>query len=125
MRLANISTRGLVQVDDNIMISGLFIANQATQVVVRALGPTLADFGVAGAMVDPTLEIVNGDGTTLATNDNWKDTQEAAIMATNLQPPKAVESAILATLAPGRYTLQLRGKDRGTGAALLEAYVLK
>ena len=124
-RLANISTRGLVETDDNIMISGLFVANQDSRIVVRALGQTLADFGVPNAMVNPTLDIVDGNGVVLASNDDWKDTQEAELRATGLQPPKDTESAILRTLPPGSFTLQLRGKDRSVGNALLEAYVLK
>ena len=124
-RLANTSTRGLVETDDNIMISGLFVANQDSRVVVRALAQTLADFGVPNAMADPTLAIVDGNGVVLASNDNWKDTQEAELRATGLQPPKDTESAILRTLPPGSFTLQLRGKDRGTGNALIEVYVLK
>ena len=124
-KLANLSTRGQVGVDDNIMISGLFLANQPTTIVVRALGPTLGDVGVPNAMVDPTLDIVNADGTTAASNDNWQDAANHNEIPASLQPAHPSESVILTTLAPGRYTVQLRGKDRSTGNALIEAYVLK
>ena len=123
--LANLSTRGQVGVDDNIMISGLFVGNQPTRIVVRALGPTLGDVGVPGAMADPTLDIINGDGTTAASNDNWQDAANHNDIPLSLQPSHASESVILTTLLPGRYTVQLRGSGRTMGNALIEAYVLK
>lgn len=123
--LANISTRGLVQTDDNIMISGLFVANQNTRIVFRALGPTLADVGVPGAMADPTLDLVDPNGTMVASNNNWQEAANANDLPAYLRPAHPSESVILASLTPNRYTVQLRGVNRTTGNALIESYVLK
>jgi len=93
-------------------------------VLLRALGPTLAQFGVAGALADPTIELHNGAGTIIATNDNWKDTQQAVIAATGKAPPNDLESAILITLAPGNYSMVVRGKNNSTGVGLVDVYDL-
>ena len=90
---------------------------------MRAIGPSLGAFGVVGALADPTLELHEPDGT-IVTNDNWKDTQEAEIIATTIQPTNDLESAIVATLAPGAYTAIVSGKNGGTGVGLVEAYDL-
>ena len=124
-KLANISTRGLVQTDDNVMIGGFIVLGSNPQrVIVRAIGPSLADFGVDGALGDPTLELHNPDGSTLASNDNWRATQEAEISATGLSPAKDLESAIVATLPPNAYTAIVRGVNGTTGVALVEVYAL-
>jgi hypothetical protein len=123
-QLANISTRGFVDVNDNVMIGGFIIgANnaQATRVLVRAIGPSLP---VAGALQDPTLELHDGNGTTLASNDNWKDTQQANIQLTGAPPLSDLESAVVQTLLPGAYTAIVRGKGATTGVALIEVYNL-
>ncbi|MBA3963937.1 MAG: exo-alpha-sialidase [Chthoniobacterales bacterium] len=131
--LANISTRGFVNTDDNILIGG-FIAGEGggggARVVLRALGPSLARAGVSDALADPTLELHDADGTTLATNDNWQlndatgESQAAAVRATGLAPTNALESVIVTTLSPGTYTAVVRGKDNTTGVGLVEAYDL-
>ena len=119
---ANIATRGLVQTDDNVMIGGLIILGDATQkVLVRAIGPSLP---VDGKLADPTLELVDANGDTFAANDNWRDTQQAEIEATTIQPTEDLESAILATLAPAPYTAIVRGVEGGIGVALVEVYAL-
>jgi hypothetical protein len=124
-RLANISTRGFVDTGDNIMIAG-FIAGPSNgtlvQVLVRGIGPSLTAAGVPGALQDPFLELHDGNGVTIATNDNWKETQQADIENTGTPPPDVRESAILTPLAPGNYTAILRGKDNSTGIGLVEAY---
>ena len=82
--LANISTRGLVQTGDDVMIGGIIILGPDPQeVLLRAIGPSLP---VAGALADPTLELHDKDGVTIATNDDWRSDQEADIMATNIPP---------------------------------------
>lgn len=125
-KLANISTRGLVQTGDNVMIGGFIaLGSNPQSVIVRAIGPSLADFGVDGALADPTLELHNPDGSTLASNDNWRTTQEADIIAAGLQPTQDGESAILETLAPGAYTAIVRGVNATTGVALVEVYDLQ
>ena len=78
-----------------------------------------------GALADPVLELHNGNGATLASNDNWKDTQEAEIIATTVPPTDDLESAIVATLSPGAYTPIVLGNNNTTGVALVEAYNLQ
>src|SRR6266446_1981540 len=123
--LLNISTRLGVGTGNNVLIGGFIITGSSNkQVLLRALGPTLSQFGVTGVLADPTLELHNGAGALLTSNDNWKDTQQSAITATGKAPPNALESAILSTLAPGNYTAIVRGKNNTTGVALVEAYDL-
>ena len=123
--IANISTRGNVGIGDNVMIGGFIVGgDQPTNVIVRALGPTLTDFGVNGALADPTLELHDGNGTLLSQNDNWKSTQQQAIQNSGYAPPQDAEAAILATLQPGNYTAIVRGKNNSTGVALVEVYNL-
>jgi hypothetical protein len=122
--LSNISTRGLVQTGNNVMIAGVIVQFHNKQVVVRALGPTLTGFGVPNALADPTLEIRDVNGTLLASNDDWKDTQQNAIAATGLAPPNDFESAIVGTLMPGNYTAIVRGFNNTSGNALVEVYGL-
>ena len=122
-KLANISTRGLVQTGDNVMIGGLIIVGDtATDVLVRAIGPELTVLGVDGALADPVLELHDQDGALITTNDDWKETQQAEIEATSLAPTDDRESAILATLSPANYTAIVRGKNDTIGVALVEAY---
>ncbi len=121
-KLANISTRGLVQTDDNVMIGGLIVlGTEPTNSVVRAIGPSLP---LPGTLSDPTLELHDGNGVLIASNDNWKDTQQAEIEAAALAPTSDLEAAIAVTLFPGGYTAIVGGKDNATGIALVEAYQL-
>lgn len=123
--IENISTRGNVALGDNVMIAGFVVGGNApTDLIVRALGPTLADFGVSGVLADTVLELRNGSGTLVAQNDNWQSDQAAGIQATGYAPPNASEAAILATLAPGNYTAIVRGKNGTTGIGLVEVYNL-
>ncbi len=126
-KLGNISTRGFVDVDDNVMIAGLIAGpNNGTslKILVRALGPTLSDFGVAGALANPTLDLVNSNGTVIRSNNNWKDDaqQRALIEAAGLAPSHDEEAALVQTVAPGAYTAVVRGIDRTIGVGLVEAY---
>jgi plastocyanin len=121
-KLANISTRGLVQTGDNVLIGGFIVLGSDMQkVIVRAIGPSLP---VAGALADPTLDLVNPDGSVLASNDNWRDTQEADIIATGVPPTDDAESAIVATLSPNLYTAIVRGANGTTGVGLVEVFAL-
>ena len=123
--LANISTRGFVDVDDNVMIAGLIVTPSGganLNILVRALGPTLGDFGVPGALANPTLDLVNSSGTVIRSNDNWKDSQRAVIEATGLAPNHDAESALVESVAPGAYTAIVRGNGRTTGVGLVEVY---
>jgi hypothetical protein len=127
-QLANISTRGFVDTGDNAMIGGMILGpNNAasSRVIVRAIGPSLQNAGVANPLQDPTLELHDGSGTTIASNDNWKDTQQSDVEATTIPPTDDRESAIVATLSPGPYTAIVRGKSDTTGVALVEVYNLQ
>ena len=123
--LANISTRGFVDTGDNVMIGGFIIGANAesgpSRVIVRALGPSLA---VAGRLENPTLEIYNASGTQIASNDNWKDTQESDIRLTTVPPSHDLEAAVVGTVNPGAYTAIVRGKDNSVGIGLVEVYQL-
>ena len=118
----NISTRGLVQTQDNVMIGGFIVAGTASQdVVVRALGPSLP---LAGRLPNPTLTLHNTQGIAIASNDDWRTTQETELMATGIQPTNNFESAIARRLTPGRYTAIVRGANNATGVALIEIYAV-
>jgi hypothetical protein len=124
-KLANISTRGFVQTGDNVMIGGTIVRGSAdSTVLIRAIGPSLANVGVPNALADPMLELHDGNGALLNSNDNWRDTQQAEIEARGLAPTNDLESAILATLSPGGYTAIVRGNNDTTGVAVVEAYEL-
>jgi hypothetical protein len=121
--LENISTRAEVLTNTNVLIGGFVISGTGTkQVLVRGLGPTLTDFGVAGALADPFLSLVTGSGNVLWNNDNWKDSQQAAIQATGKAPTHDSEAAIVQILGPGNYTAVLSGKNNTTGIGLVEVY---
>jgi len=120
--LANISTRGLVESGDKVMIGG-FILGGSGEVVVRALGPSLAQSGIANPLGNPSLQLINGNGQMISANDDWEDTNEAAIRATGLQPTNNLESAILASLPAGAYTAVVNGHNQ-SGVGLVEVYNL-
>jgi hypothetical protein len=126
-QLGNLSTRGFVGTGTNVMIGGFILGGGGadTSVLVRAIGPSLTDFGVTDALPDPSLELHDGNGVLIQDNDNWKDSQQTEIEATGLQPTNDLESAVLATpLAPGAYTAIVSGNGGGTGVALVEVYRL-
>jgi len=130
--LANISTRGFVQTGDNAMIGGFIVVTQPTRVIIRAIGPSLTQFGVPDALANPQLEL--HDATSLiGQNNDWQTTQlggiitsdqVAEIQASQLAPTNPAESAIIATLPPGNYTAIVRGVNSTTGNALVEVYAL-
>ena len=124
-KLGNISTRALVQTGNNVMIGGFIIAGSGQKrVIVRAIGPSLAQHGIINPLLDPTLELHDVTGAVIAFNDNWRDTQQAEIQATGLAPSDNRESAIVRTLVPGSYTAIVRGKNNTIGVALVEVYGL-
>lgn len=124
-RVANISTRGDVATGDNVLICGAILGGtHPTEVLVRALGPSLTDSGVSGALRDPTLTLHNSNGFLVGSNEDWKDNQEADIRATEAAPTDDREAAILSVLQPGNYTAVVRGKNNTTGIALVEFYSL-
>lgn len=122
--LANISTRGFVQTGDNIMIGGFIVVTAPTRVIIRAIGPSLTQFGVPDALANPTLELRDANGALLFSNNDWEDNpaQAAELIAAGLAPTNALESGIAATLPPGQYTALLAGLNNGTGVGLVEVY---
>ena len=126
-RFANISTRGFVQTDDNVMIAGLIVQGFGSKdVLIRALGPTLGQppFNVPNSLSDPFLDLRDANGTRMTANDNWKSNQQAQIQDTGLAPSHDAESAIAVTLAPGGYTAIVSGVNNTTGNGLVEVYGL-
>jgi hypothetical protein len=123
-KLSNVSTRGFVGTGNDVMIGGFIAAggNGRAEVVIRALGPSLAQFGISNFLADPTVAIYNSNGAVVSSNDNWKTSQQAAIQGTGLAPANDFESAVLLTLPVGNYTAVVRGKNSSTGVALVEVY---
>jgi plastocyanin len=132
--LGNISTRAFVQTGDNVMIGGFIVQGTAPKrVIIRIIGPELSQFGVPDPLQDPTLELHNGTGALIASNDDWQHTiiggiitsdQVQDIQNSGLAPGDARESAIIAELPPGNYTAIVRGVSNTIGVALVEVYVL-
>jgi hypothetical protein len=126
-RAGNISSRGQVLTGQNVLIAGFVVGGtQNKQVIVRAIGPSLATSGITNPLADPTLELHNGNGALLQTNDNWQQNNPnaQAIMSHGLAPTQPRESALLATLNPGSYTAIVRGVANDTGTAVVEVYDL-
>src|SRR6476660_9601766 len=133
-QLTNISTRALVETGDNVVIGGFIVQGSAAKrVIIRALGPELTQYGVADALHNPTLELHDGTGALIASNDNWVTTiiggiitqnQVRDIMNSGHAPSNGLESAIIADLLPGNYTAIVRGVNDTTGVGLVEVYDL-
>ncbi len=124
-RLVNVSARNLVGTGDNIMIAGFVVdGTVAKTLLIRAVGPTLASFGVGGTLVDPKLEIYNSATVKVVENDNWSATltATAASVGAFALIPGSRDAALLITLPPGPYSAQISGVASGTGEALVEVY---
>jgi hypothetical protein len=124
-RLVNISTRARTATGNNVLIGGYILQSLPKQVLLRGIGPSLANFGVSGFLTDPTLRLYNANGSLVVSNNNWKDTQQTLIAQTGLAPSNDLESAIIATLQPANYTAIVSGVGSGTGIALAEVYDLQ
>jgi hypothetical protein len=124
--LGNLSTRGFVDAGDGALIGGFIVGTGSSgRVAVRALGPSLENFGVSSALADPILELHDSNGATIRTNDGWlTDPGATELLAAGLSPGNADEAAILCALAPGAYTAVVRGHGSSNGVALVEAYNL-
>ena len=121
----NISGRARVEAGQGVVISGFVVTGTTPKRVgVRALGPSLANFGVASPLADPIIRLNRGDGSLVMVNDNWKNTQQVEITAAGLAPPHDKEAALIATLPAGNYTAVVSDKDGGTGVTLAEVYDL-
>jgi hypothetical protein len=123
----NISTRVFVDTGERVSVAGFIVTGDiAKKVLIRGIGPSLAANGVPTPLANPTLTLFDTAGNVTKTNDDWKNSPDAAeIMSTGLAPKNDFESAIIATLAPGQYTAQLAGKDGGTGNGVIEIYDLQ
>jgi len=126
-KIVNVTGQGPVQGDRNPLIGGLRIEGGSdASLVIRALGPSLSAVGTENALSDPLLELYDSNGSLINSNDNWKDKSDQAsqITAKGLAPTSQTEAAVVVSLAPGKYTALIRGKNNGTGVASLEAYKL-
>jgi hypothetical protein len=127
--LANISSRGFVDINDNVMIGGFIVGpvdRGNPRVVVRALGPSMSSSGVPNPLQNPSLELHDGSGTIIASNDDWPtDPNSSFVVANGLAPSDTRESAIFTTLTPGTYTAIVRGVGNTTGVGLVEVYNLQ
>ena len=124
-RLINVSARNRVGTGDDILIAGFNIAGTGTkQLLIRAIGPKLTDFGVEGVLADPKLEVYGAGSVKLSENDSWNATLAPAFNAVGAFPLQAGsrDAALLTSLATGSYTVQVSGADGGTGEALIEIY---
>jgi hypothetical protein len=116
-----------VQTGENVGIGGFIISGSAPKhLLLRAIGPSLSQFGVSDVLADPVLELHGPGPFAPITNDNWREdsSQEAAIIATGIEPTSNLESAIDVTLNPGAYTAMVRGKNNTSGVGLIEVYDL-
>jgi hypothetical protein len=128
-QLANIATRGFVQTGSNVMIGGFILGNSTnpTHVAVLGIGPSLSQFGLTDLLADPTLELHDGNGALLISNDDWTDdaTTATELVAHGLAPQNAKESGIFSSLPPGQFTAILAGKDGGIGIGVVEIFNLQ
>jgi hypothetical protein len=125
-KLANLSTRGQSGPGQSVMIGGTIVTgSDSARIVFRALGPSLAAAGIQNPMSDPQLDLFDANGSRIASNNNWKDSQQAAIVAAGLALGNDLESAILTDLAAGNYTAVVNSANGASGVALVEAYHLQ
>jgi hypothetical protein len=123
--IVNLSSRAYVGTGDDVLIGGVYVQD-GTRAVIRAIGPTLANYGIQGALANPVLELYNAQGAQIALNDNWgTDGAAGEIGQLGLAPSSNLESAILPTLVPGPSTVIIRGANNGTGIGLVELYALE
>jgi hypothetical protein len=125
--LLNIATRGQVNIDPNALIGGFFLGGtESKRVLVRAIGPSLAPFGIPNALADPILELRDGNGTLLDSNDDWGlSPNQAEIQASGLAPTNSKESAVLRVLSSAPYTAIVRGVNNTSGVGSVEVYQLQ
>jgi cyclophilin family peptidyl-prolyl cis-trans isomerase len=124
--LLNVSTRGDVSAEPNVLIGGFTLGGtESKKIIVRAIGPSLTQFGVQNALQNPTLELRNAQGALVDSNDDWMNSpQKAEIQSSGLAPTDTSESAVLQTLPAGAYTGIVRGVNGGTGVGVVQVYQL-
>jgi Calx-beta domain-containing protein len=127
--LANLSTRGYIGQENDVMIGGFILGNEprSVEIAIRGLGPSLSQFGLNPVLADPTLELHDNNGTTLISNDDWEsDAVSAAnLILFNLAPTNPKEAGIFTSLPPGTFTAILADKNGGTGIGTIEVYNLE
>jgi len=125
-KLGNMSGRDYVGTGDDVPISGFTVGDVGSStVIVRALGPSLANYGLSGVLSDPKLTIYDSTGAVIASNDNWlDDVNSIDVQKNSLSPPNPLESALVLHLPAGAYTAIETGADGGTGIGLVEVYTL-
>jgi sugar lactone lactonase YvrE len=123
-RAGNIATRGTVLSGQNVMIAGCIIGGgQSKEIIARGIGPSLRNFGVNDALANPRIQLVNSNGAELAVNDDWQQGADAStIESRGFAPGSALEAALLATLAPGAYTVIESPAPNDSGVGLVEIY---
>jgi hypothetical protein len=128
-KLLNVSGRGTVGRDGDILFGGIIVSGTGPRkILIRGVGPTLSKFGVTGALQDTILTLFNANGGILVENDDWKSRPEASYIIDRSQAVGAFalgsnqDSAMIVVLNPGSYTVQLKGKNNSTGIGLLEIY---
>jgi hypothetical protein len=123
--LLNISTRAQVLTGDNIVIAGFIVTGSVPKkIAARGIGPSLGQFGIAGVLNDPEIQLFNSSGAVIAANNDWKQSQAAEIQQAGLAPDIDREAALITTLSPGNYTIALRGLAQTTGVGVVEVYDL-
>ncbi len=125
--LLNLSTRGFIQGGSDVLIAGFIIGGTGpvgTTIVVRALGPSLTNFGISNPLPDPVIELRDASGTLVASNNDWKDSQEALLNQIHLNPPDDRESALLTVLRGGAYTAVVGSATGAPGTVVVEVYNL-
>jgi hypothetical protein len=128
--LINISTRASVGTGSDVEIGGFVISgSQPETVLIRAVGPTLSEFGVAGALEEPSLSVMDSLGNTVAANTGWSNNSDASTIASESEtagafalPAGSADCALLLTLSPGAYTAVVSGANGAIGVALVEVY---
>jgi hypothetical protein len=127
--LANLSARSAVGTGGDILIAGFVVTSSTRAVLVRGVGPTLAVFGVEGALVDPRLQVYDSANRLVAENDNWSGSANSAIIAATARSVGAFaladggrDASLLLTLPPGAYTAQVSGVGATIGVGLVEVY---
>ena len=125
LKISAAGTRAFISTGENIMISGIIITGtDPLPLLIRALGPSLSNAGLANPLQDPILELHDGNGALIASNDNWKETQQTEIEATGLAPIDDREAAMVITVFPGFYTAVVAGAGGTTGLGFVQFYSL-
>lgn len=127
-RITNISTRGQVSAGDPLIAGFVIAGDERKRLLIRAVGPSLANFGITGVLADPRIELLSG-ATSIATNNDWTDgsvvsqvNQFSSALGAFTLDANSKDAAFVVQLNPGAYTVQVSGVNGGVGTALVEIY---